>query len=63
MTWINQDPASTHTVTITDEETGRQIHNLILPYREDGGFVFEEGSFIYYDPSYPQLKGTIDFID
>jgi plastocyanin len=63
VTWINQDPTSTHTVTIKDKETGREIHNLILPYKEDGEFVFNEGNFIYYDPSYPVLKGTIDFIN
>ena len=63
MTWVNQDPTSTHTVTIKDKETGREIHNLILPYKEDGEFVFNEGNFIYYDPSYPLLKGTINFIN
>ena len=62
VTWINEDPTSTHTVSIKDEETGREIHNMILPYREEGGFAFSEGAFIYYDPSYPQLKGTVDFI-
>ena len=63
VTWINQDPTRTHTVSIKDEETGREIHTMILPYREDGEFVFNEGAFIYYDPSYPQLKGTVDFIN
>jgi hypothetical protein len=63
VTWVNQDPTRTHIVSIKDEETGREIHNMILPYRHDGQFVFNEGDFIYYDPSYPQLKGTIDFIN
>ena len=63
VTWVNQDPTSAHTVTIKDKETGREIHNLILPYKEDGEFVFNKGNFIYYDPSYPLLKGTIDFIN
>ena len=63
VTWINQDPTSPHTVTIKDKETGREIQNLILPYREDGEFVFSKGNFIYYDPSYPQLKGTVDFVN
>ena len=63
VTWINQDPTSPHTVTIKDKETGREIQNLILPYREDVEFVFSKGNFIYYDPSYPQLKGTVDFVN